>query len=288
MKSIDTLVPDIQELFNNGATLTQEALSVFEKAVSGNLGARFAEYSTVRKPTLRLSNIGKPLRQLWFDVASGLEPEPFGPDTKLKFLYGDVLEDLLILLAVEAGHTVTDLQKEVEVDGITGHIDCIIDGVLVDVKSASTYSFKKFEFRSIKEDDPFGYIGQLSGYSHALGNMDAAFLVVDKTLGHLCLCQFSKEELQEYDVIRRVAQVKHTVAQRVPPSEYCYDGIPDGKSGNVKLPIGCSYCGHKWNCRDGLRAFAYSNGPVYLTKVIREPNVPEITYSKNKKGKPNE
>jgi hypothetical protein len=277
LKSLNTLVPDIQELFDKGATITQEALSTFEKALSSNLSERFAEYGKGRRATLRLSNVGKPLRQLWFDVASGLEPEPLSPDTKLKFLYGDVLEDLLILLAIEAGHTVTDLQKEVEVDGIKGHIDCVIDGVLVDIKSASTYSWRKFNDRGIVNNDPFGYIGQLSAYHHAMClDTGGAFLVIDKTLGHLCLCKFSKEELKEYDVRQRIATAKSVLSKNVPPKELCYQPEPDGKSGNLRLPIGCSYCPYKKHCHPGLRTFSYSSGPVYLTRVVKEPNVFEV------------
>jgi hypothetical protein len=28
----------------------------------------------------------------------------------------------------------------------------------------------------------------------------------------------------------------------------CYSPVPDGKSGNLKLPFGCVYCGHKKEC----------------------------------------
>ena len=276
MKSIDTLVSDIQELFDKGAVLTEEALNTFTTGVGGNLRERFEEYSKERKRTLRLSNVGQPLRKLWFEISSGLEPEPLPPEAKLKFLYGDLLEDTLILLAIEAGHTVTDLQKEVEVDGVRGHIDCCIDGVLVDVKSASTYSFRKFAEGTLQDDDPFGYIAQLAGYSCALGNLDGAFLAIDKTLGKLALLRISKEELQEYNVRERITKARYTLAQPEPPGEYCYDPIPEGKSGNLKLPVGCSYCAYKFHCYPNLRGFAYSTGPVYLVNVAQEPRVKEI------------
>ncbi len=202
--------------------------------------------------------------------------EPLQADAKLKFLYGDVLEDLLILLAIEAGHEVTDLQKEVEVDGIRGRIDCTIDGTLVDVKSASSFSFKKFESGDIRIDDPFGYIGQLAGYSFALGGIDGGFLVVDKTLGHIALCKFSKEELAEYNVRERIRLVRSVVSSPdLPPC--CCTPIDEGKSGNKKLPVQGSYCRYKRECYPELRTFLYSYGPVYLTEVQREPKVFEVT-----------
>ena len=36
-------------------------------------------------------------------------------------------------------------QGEVEIEGIKGHRDAIIDGAIGDVKSASAFSYKKFE-----------------------------------------------------------------------------------------------------------------------------------------------
>lgn len=274
MANIDTLVPDIQRLFDDGAVLSENTLTVFSEAIKNNTSERFKEYGKERTPSLRLSNIGKPLRQLWFELR-GVKGEPLQPDAKLKFLYGDMIEDLLIMLAIEAGHEVTDLQKEVEVDGVRGRIDAKIDGVLIDVKSASTYSFSKFKDRSILENDPFGYIAQLAAYSAALGSMDAAFLVVDKTLGHLCLCKFSKEELLEYNVRERIRLVRQVVSSSdMPPC--CCEPVFEGKSGNKKLPVQGSYCAYKRHCYPELRTFLYSYGPVYLTEVVREPKVYEV------------
>ena len=39
----------------------------------------------------------------------------------------------------------THEQAEAEVQGIKGSMDCKIDGVVTDVKSASTFGFKKFK-----------------------------------------------------------------------------------------------------------------------------------------------
>ena len=46
----------------------------------------------------------------------------------------------------------------------------------------------------------------------------------------------------------------------------CYAAVPDGKSGNLKLAVGCVYCRHKGVCWSdanqgkGIRTFKYSNG----------------------------
>lgn len=276
MPNIDDLIPDIQKLFDTGRTLSDISLERFTKEISTNIAERFTEYSQERIPRLRMSNVGKPLRQLWYEISSGLTPEPLPASAKFKFLYGDILEDVLLLLAIEAGHTVTDIGREVNVDGVSGKIDCVIDGWLVDFKSCSSYSFTKFKNNTIRTDDPFGYIGQLAGYSFAIGNLDSALLAVDKVTGNLCLCKFTKEELSDYKVESRIPEVREILKSKEPPKAYCYEAVPDGKSGNLKLPVGCSYCSHKFNCRPEIRTFIYSTGPVYLTHVERLPYVQEI------------
>ena len=115
------------------------------------------------KRTLRMSNVGKPARMLWYEVNSTVEKEEFNGPTYLKFLYGDLIEEVVLFLAEVAGHSVSDRQRQVVVSDIVGHIDGVVDGVLIDVKSTSPHSFKKFKDGTLRNDDPFAYISQLSG-----------------------------------------------------------------------------------------------------------------------------
>ena len=59
---------------------------------------------------------------------------------KIKFTYGHILEELLLLMTKTAGHK-TKMNEELEIEGVFGHQDCEIDGVVTDCKSASAYSF---------------------------------------------------------------------------------------------------------------------------------------------------
>ena len=231
--------------------------------------------------TLRMSNIGKGARQLWYDKRYGRE-ETLSGNTLIKFMFGDIIEQLVLFLAEESGHQVSHRQDEVSLGGIKGHIDADIDGVTVDVKSASTHSFRKFADGSLVENDPFGYVEQISGYSKAR-ETDGAFLAVDKQNGTLAYLPFTKEELAVFDVESRIEYIKKAVDQNEPP-ERCYPDEPMGASGNRKLGVNCSYCSHKERCWAdangglGLRTFIYSNGPVFLTKVAVEPKVYEKTF----------
>lgn len=228
-----------------------------------------------------MSNIGKPCeRQLYYSVNNKQDAEPLRPEAHLKFMYGDLIELLLLFLAEASGHTVEGTQDEQEIEGVKGHRDGVIDGVVVDVKSASTYSFKKFKEGNLVNDDPFGYLDQIQSYLHA-GQTDdkvrdksrAAFLVMDKTLGHLCLDIHGKTDVP----IEKIYQhKKEMVASETPPPRG-FDPVPEGKSGNEKLGINCSYCEFRKKCYPNARVFLYSSGPVSLTKVARTPNVPEIT-----------
>ena len=245
---------------------------------------RLRSASTVRVPTLRMSNLGKPDRQLWyqFHPDSDEPAEELEPHTYLKFLIGDLYECVLLFLAKCAGHDVSQEQAEVEIDGIKGHIDAVIDGHVVDVKSASTYAFKKFKYGTLAEDDPFGYIDQIGGYSTALG-IPGAFLAGDKQNGHITLLKIPQEETEGLRIQDRIAHLKEVVVQPEAP-ERCYEPVPEGLSGNMALSVGCSYCAHKFRCWSdanngvGIRTFLYSGGPKHLVHVEREPRAPELTF----------
>ena len=273
MNKIETLVDDIYDVLDaeeghmcktsNLKTLGEEVAQAVSVALSAENGTR---------TTLRASNIGKPCdRQLWFDV-NGFEGEEPAPHAKIKFLYGHVIEALLLFLAREAGHTVESAQEEVEIDGIKGHMDAVIDGVLVDVKSAATFSFQKFKDGTLPTDDPFGYIDQLSFYRQGKGTERAAFLAMDKQHGHLAL--FEPKRFR--DVKPRIKHLKKTVKEHDMPARGFHD-IPEGKSGNRGLGVECRYCAHKFNCWPNLRVFMYAHGPKFLTHVELTPKVPELT-----------
>jgi hypothetical protein len=229
---------------------------------------------------LRFSALGKKDRQIWYQANKPETAEKMPGKQNFKFLYGDVLEVLLLFLAKEAGHTVENCQKGVEEDGVKGSIDAEIDGVLVDVKSASSYSFEKFKSGGYLFDDPFGYVSQLAGYANALKKDRAGFLVADKVHGDICFVEFDKEYIDGNPPGPRISHLREVIAQTSPPPR-CYPDVPEGKSGNRKLAIGCSYCAFKDDCWSdanngkGLRKFFYSRGPVWLSEVKKEPKVDE-------------
>ena len=282
-KRIDTIATDIKNLvagISNGkpANVTEENMDKFLK----NIKEAFNSWNNpIREKDgkLRMSVLGKPPRQLWYDRFSPKKTKSYDASLNIKFLYGHILEHLLLYLAELTGHKVADQQKKVEIDNIKGHIDATVDGEVCDVKSASSFSFKKFKTGELVGDDPFGYHAQLSGYETGMGTNKGGFLVMDKSSGDVCF--YKPDELAKPNVPNLIKTLQDTLKRNSPPDR-CYE-LSETKGGNKSLPIGCQFCAHKWECYQdandgkGLRVFKYSNRYVYLAQVNRQPNVEEIT-----------
>lgn len=277
MKPLKTLIPDIYKLFETGHECSDENLDKFAETIRAVVAQRLSSYKEPRKPTLRMSNIGKADCQLWFEL-NGTKPDgPLPATTKIKFLYGDIIESLVILLIKEAGYAVTDEQKEVYLNGIKGHLDLKVEGTVVDVKSASKYAFQKFEDGTLKDNDSFGYIKQIGGYATA-EDTDGAFLAMNKESGELALLEVPVPPKVRKEVEQRIEEIKKVVASPKKPPR-AFKAEPHNKSGNMKLPTNCSYCDFKKTCwadsngGRGLRTFIYSSGPIFLTHIVKEPDV---------------
>ena len=283
MKKIDTLVRDIYKTVEGKGSWDDVVGSAFGDNLSSVASQRF---SSPQEPRgyLSLSSVGTSCkRKLWYKVNKPTLGESLRPNTLLKFFYGDMIEELVLSLAKASGHKVEGEQSKLNVHGVKGHRDAGIDGMTVDVKSCSSYAYKKFKEGKLKDDDPFGYVSQLSSYVYA-GKDDplvtdkthGAFLAVDKQNGNVCLDVYDfSEELDKKEA--EILDVKKTVEGDIPKEKI--DPVPQSKtSDNMKLSMQCSYCEFKYLCWKDVRTFIYSYGPEYLTEVNTEPKVPEIFH----------
>jgi CRISPR/Cas system-associated exonuclease Cas4 (RecB family) len=280
-KTIDTLINDMNNVILG--------LGGWDSAITRYLAESISEvaenrFSKPQEPRgyLSLSALGDPCeRSLWYKVNMSDKGEPLSAESLGTFFYGDLLEAFIIAVVKASGHKVEGEQDRLDVHGIKGHRDVIIDGVTVDVKSASSYGFEKFAKGSLREDDPFGYISQLSSYVYA-GKDDpkvtdkkrGAFLAVKKDRFKLALdmYDFSKElETKE----KEIEQKKALVAGDIPEDRLA--PVPQSKtSPNMKLNTKCGYCQFRKICWPEVRTFIYSSGPLFLAEVKKEPNVPEL------------
>ena len=280
-KTNDTLVADMENVILG--------LNGWDEALGTTMGNDIAKvfkdrFGAPQEPRayLSMSSLGTPCnRKLWYKINQTELAQPLRANALLKFSYGDMIEELALCIVQQAGHTVVGQQDRMEAHGIKGSRDCVINGMTVDVKSASPYSFKKFQEGNLREQDPFGYISQLSSYVYAAkddplvtNKTQGAFLVIDKVNGHICLDMYDfTEEMKTKE--KEIEAIKVMVNQTKPPKR-AFKDVPQSKtSPNMKLGMECSYCEFKRACFPGLKLFAYSHGPVYLTKVKKELRVDE-------------
>lgn len=292
-KTLDTLLKDIYSLFDEGVSkeiphkINEDNFNTLVKSLRESLEKRLerpeGHHDTDPAYKIRMSNIGTKNRKAWFD--SRVEQDEFknqiSPVDHFKFVYGDIIEALFLFLAKEAGHEVKGEQGELEISGILGHRDCIIDGVTCDIKSASSFGFKKFKEGTIFNDDPFGYIPQISAYAKEgcrIGDTETeegALIAVNKESGEMVVLKVHPIDM--INPYARIEELKEVITMNEPPAQKCYSPVPDGQSGNMALSKNCEYCSHKFKCWDNLRGFQYASGVKHLTTVVSTPRVPEVT-----------
>lgn len=289
MASIDTLATDVQRLFGktvegHGTLIPEDILAKFGVDVAMHVSDSLRARTGTRKPhTLYMSEVGQPcMRKLWYSLNLPAAAEVMQDHTLYKFLFGDLVEEVTLLLAEAAGHTVERRQERVEWEThgfkFTGRMDAVIDGVLVDVKSCSPYGYKKFQTGLNDSNDSFGYRTQLSLYNgwQAPRFERQGFLAVDKQNGHVGFFEYEWKS-----PALQMGVAAGSVTRSTPPDRR-FEAVPEGKSGNKKLCVECSYCPYKQTCwadangGTGLKGYAYSTGPVFLTEVKRTPAVAEL------------
>ncbi len=281
MPNIETLVEDIYGVIEGKGGWDKTITDYLAKNISQIAESRFKE---PQKPRgyLSLSSVGSPCkRKTWYRINKTEEAAPLKPQLLGLFFYGDLLEALVLSLAKAAGHDVQGEQDRLSVNGIKGHRDAVIDGVTIDVKSTSRYGMKKFKSNSLRDDDPYGYISQLSSYVYA-GKNDplvkdkdrGAFLVVQKDSFelHLDMYDFSKELTTKE---KEIDEVKNIVSGKLPNERLAPVPQSEG-SKNTKLCFACTSCEYRKICWPEVRTFKYSYGKEYLVDVVKKPRVEEL------------
>jgi len=281
MKTIDTLIKDLEGVLLGLGGWNEAISTEMGKAVSDTALARFSKPQAPRG-YLSLSGVGTDCdRKLWYKVNKAQEGIKLKAEKYLMFFYGDMIEELILAMVKASGHSCVGMQDRLSVHGIKGHRDAVIDGMTVDVKTASPFSFKKFKEGKLREEDPFGYVSQLSSYVYAgkddplvTNKKEGAFLVINKVTGEMCLDKydFSKElKTKKKDMLH----AKSLVAGKIPDERI--SPVPASKtSPNTKLARSCTFCDFKNLCWPNARKFQYSYGVEYLVHVEKEPNVEEI------------
>jgi hypothetical protein len=226
---------------------------------------------------LRMSNIGKPKCQLWFEKNDPEDKIPLPPHFLMNMILGDIVEAVFKGLLRAAGAEFKDnavvTLKLANGKEIKGEYDMEMDGKIDDVKSASPWSFtNKFkDFESLSKGDSFGYVAQLVGYATAAGKDVGGWWVVNKGNG-----EFKYVDASEVDKDTVLQDIQNLVdyIDNDEPFERCFEPVPETyykkPSGNLVLPSACKFCSFKHKCHKTLQTLP--------SRVSKSANPPEVDY----------
>ncbi|MDB4726147.1 hypothetical protein OAF54_01830 [bacterium] len=213
-----------------------------------------------RKFTMRMSNIGRPYCQLWFDKNKPEEGIDMPANFLMNMMIGDIVEAVFKGVLTEAGVDFSDGFKSTLTAGkhkIDGTHDLIMDKRVDDIKSASPWSYNnKFkDYATLKAHDSFGYIGQLAGYSKALGVEPGGWWVVNKGTGEFKYVSAWDMTVDRQDILDEVEEKadkleSNTFKRCFEPVEETFRKKP---TGNKVLGEECGWCKYRYKCWPSLQ-----------------------------------
>jgi len=209
---------------------------------------------------LRMSNIGRPTCQLWFEKNKPETALPKPTTFVMNMMLGDIVEAVFKGLLTESGVDFDDTDKVTLKVGdsndtrVSGSYDLVMGGAVDDIKSASDWSYRnKFEsYDTLKKSDPFGYVGQLAGYAQASDKRAGGWWVVNKANGSF------KYVPAAIDMRKELTKLKETV-EKVNENKFerCFEAVPEtyrGKpSGNMVLNDNCKFCDYRFECWPNMK-----------------------------------
>ena len=258
------------------STMSEETIEQIGKDVMDAVRRQFGGGNRRDEFRLRMSNIGRPTCQLWFEKNKPEKALPKPTTFVMNMLLGDIVEAAFKGIITEAGVQYEDEDNYVELEldktTVKGSYDLVIDGAVDDVKSASDWSYRnKFEsYETLKASDPFGYVGQLAGYAKASGKKAGGWWVVNKANGNIKYIAADGLDMDE-----ELTKLNNTVAT-VESNEFerCFDPVPEtfrGKAtGNRVLNNNCKFCDYRFECYPTLKELP--------SKVSQAKTKPIVAY----------
>jgi hypothetical protein len=241
---------------NGKSTFTEEQAKDIGAEVADAVLRQFGSGKSRDEFTLRMSNIGRPTCQLWFQKNHPDKALPKPSTFVMNMMIGDIVEAVFKGLLKAASVEFEDTDKVSLTVGdsndtrVSGSYDLVIDGAVDDVKSASPWSYQnKFDsFGTLAKGDGFGYVGQLAGYAKASGKRVGGWWVVNKGNG-----DFKYVPADGLDLDKELDKIKTTV-ETVNNNEFkrCFSPVPEffrGKpTGNKVLNDNCRFCDFRYEC----------------------------------------
>ena len=262
----------LDDATNGKSSMSAKTIAGIKKDIGEALKRQFGSRTKRRKFQLRMSNVGRPSCQLWFEKNQPEKSDPLPTTFVMNMMLGDIVEAVFKGLMKEAKIKFEDSDKvhlDVADEKVSGTYDLVLNDAVDDIKSASDWSYRnKFEsFDTLSADDAFGYVGQLAGYAKALGKKAGGWWVVNKANG-----SFKYVPAENIDVDKEVKKLEENV--KVVKSNVfkrCYESEEEtfrGKpTGNRVLSKTCSFCRYKHSCWENLQEL-----PSLLSKA-KEPKI---------------
>ncbi len=229
----------------------EEATENFRQALKKQFGRTSEPFR------LRMSNLGKPTCQLQMEKMG--KPKSRLPyNFIMRMLLGDASESLILLLLKISKANITSEKDKVEMSvlstKIEGETDLDIDGKVYDIKSASPWSFShKFSegYEGLRDNDDFGYISQLIGYSNAQNKEVGGWIVLDKSSGCIKVIDAEVGAEEKKRVTEDIKQTVETVMSDAPfkrmfepEDEYFRKAL----TGSKRLSTTCAFCPYLQSC----------------------------------------
>jgi hypothetical protein len=211
---------------------------------------------------LRMSNLGRPICQLWHDKNNSQEKSPKPTSFILNMMIGDIVEAVFKGVLRQAGITFEDNARVKLFEGteyeVSGEYDMVLDGKVDDIKSASPYSYdnKFYNYETLAANDDFGYVAQLVGYSTAAEKDLGGWWVINKANGNF---KYVPADMTDDQVEQKLDDIKATMdyINNDEPFKRCFDAVPETyrnkESGNMVLCKTCSWCDYKNSCWPNLQ-----------------------------------
>lgn len=236
------------------ASISKENVEQIASDIADAVNRQFNETKNRSNFRLRMSNIGRPACQLWFEKNKPETATPMPYNFLMNMLLGDIIEAVFKGLLREANVEYTESDKVTlvldEDTKIDGSYDLILNGAVDDVKSASGWSYdNKFEsFDTLKESDGFGYIAQLAGYAKAANVKAGGWWVVNKTNGEFKYVKADSIDVDEeintiYKQVQKV--LNNTFERQYEPIDEKFRGK---ETGNKVLNDKCKFCSYRFEC----------------------------------------
>jgi len=234
------------------------------------------QFNTKRedKFRLRMSNIGRPSCQLWFEKNKPETALPKPTTFVMNMMIGDIVEAVFKAVLREANVKFEDTDNvtlELDEDTkISGSYDLVMNDSVDDIKSASDWSYKyKFDsYESLHSGDSFGYVGQLAGYAKALGKKAGGWWVLNKANGLFKYVRAHIDMDKELDKIKK--NIKATESKEL---VRCFEPEPEtfrGKpTGNMVLNKNCTFCSYRQSCWETLKELPAQMSQAKEPKMVQ-------------------